>query len=435
MQDKPLTITIDPKMFINKPYIKCPNCKKENSFGVLMINSSQFVRKCLECKHHETYPLPELNKTVIYLDQFVISNMMKAINEKLGKKDKVDKIYLKMFEELDVLVKMQLIICPDSHFQRQESLLSFYSALKRMYEHLSHGTTFYDRLTIERFQVDEAFKSLVENKDFDWQSLGVDDILHGERNEWQGRFLISINSKIEQKEIDDFQQGRLQVHEQVKTLFETWKNNKGKSFQDYFKENLPGYGSRIVKNYMNSIMQYLKVSLGIEAFTPEEMIPIVAGEESIIFSTLQRHLPNDEKDDEKLKKVIAYLKSDRTYLLPFNEIYSAVWAAIAYQTETGGRTTPPNIGMVNDIEMVSTLLPYCDAMFVDKDMHSLLNFGAVKKIIEKYNTQIFSLTNKEEFLKYLSDIKNKVSKKHMEIIKEVYGKDWPTPFLEMFKSI
>jgi len=426
-------ITIDPKMFINKPYIKCSSCKKENCFGVLMINPNHYTRRCLECRHDETYTLPELNKKVIYLDQFVISNMMKAINEKLGKTGKVDKTYLKMFETLDTLVKMQLIVCPDSHFQRQESLLSFYTALKRMYEHLSHGTTFYDRLTIERFQVDEGFKASIKKEDFDWKSLGIDDVLLGDRNEWQGRFLITVNSQIKQQEINDFQSLRLKIHEQVKNLFEGWKKDKNKSFNDYFRGNLPVYGHRIVKSYIESIMQYMQVSLGIKTLTPEEMIPVMMGEESIIFSTLQRHLPAGEKDDEKLKAVISYLQSNKTHILPFNEIYSALWASIAYQAETGGRTTPPNIGMVNDIEMVSTLMPYCDAMFIDRDMHSLLNFGGVKRVITKYNTKIFSLSNKEEFFNYLTEIKNNASKNHTEIIKEIYGKDWPSPFFEMFQ--
>lgn len=432
--NKMKTITIDPKMFINKPYIKCPACKKDDCFGILMISSRHFTRRCLECRHDETYPLPELDKKVLYLDQFVISNMMKAINQNLGKTDKVDKTYLKMFEELDALVKLQLIICPDSEFHRQESQLSFYAALKRMYEHLSHGITFYDRHTIERFQVDGGFKSLLESKDFDWKSFDVDDFLHGERNEWQDRFLISIDSKIEQKDIDDFQKYRLEVHEQVKSFFEIWKKAKGKSFLDYFNANTPVYGHRIAKSYIDSVMQYFQASLGITTLTPEEMIPVMMGEESIIVSSLQRHLPQDMKDDEKLKSVISYLQSGKTRNLPFNEIYSGLWAAIAYQAGTGGRTTAPNIGMVNDIEMVSSLLPYCDAMFIDKDMHSLLNFGAVKKIIEKYNTKIFSLTNKEEFFNYLAEIKNKASKNHLKTINEVYGEDWAKPFLEMFEK-
>lgn len=358
---------------------------------------------------------------------------MKAINAELGKTDKVDKTYLRMFEELDTLVKLQLIVCPDSEFHRQESLPSFYMAHKRMYEHLSHGTSFYDRQTIERFQVDEGFKSTVKNKTYDRKSLGVDDILQGDRNEWQGRFLISIDSKIEPKEIEDFQNQRLQIHENVKSLFETWKNEKGKSFDDYFSEIASVYGGRIARNYVESVMKYFQASLGIQPLTPEQMIPVMMGQESIIISSLQRHLPNEDKGEENLKKVIAYLQSDVPMGLPFNEIYSALWAAIVYQAGTGGRTNAPNIGMVNDIQMVSTLLPYCDAMFVDRDMHSLLNFGAVKKIVEKYDTRIFSLASRDDFFTYLSDIKAIASKKHMKTVQQVYGPDWPTPFLEMFE--
>jgi hypothetical protein len=39
--------------------------------------------------------------------------------------------------------------------------------------------------------------------------------------------------------------------------------------------------------------------------------------------------------------------------------------------------------MVNDIEMVSTLLPYCDAMFVDREMFGLLTLSYVKNLMLK----------------------------------------------------
>src|SRR5205814_10525939 len=116
-----------------------------------------------------------------------------------------------------------------------------------------------------------------------------------------------------------------------------WKSNTGKSIKEYFEENIPGYGNRIVKSYMNSIMEFAQASLGIKSINQDELIPLMMGEESVIFSTLLRHLPEEEKDDEKLKKVIAYLQSKKVQKLPFNEIYSALWAAIAYQAGTGGR--------------------------------------------------------------------------------------------------
>lgn len=146
-------LKIDPRIFISPPFIKCPKCKKSDSFGVLMITGQHYTRRCRECWFTESYGLPELRKKIIYLDQFVISHMMKAINHRLGKTEKIDPFWLKLFERLDRLVKLQLIICPDSTFHRNESLLSHYQALKRMYEHLSGGVTFYDSLTIRRLQI------------------------------------------------------------------------------------------------------------------------------------------------------------------------------------------------------------------------------------------------------------------------------------------
>jgi transcription elongation factor Elf1 len=154
-------LKIDPRIFISPPFIKCPKCNKLNSFGVLMISGHHYTRRCRECWFTETYKLPEMKKKIVYLDQFVISNMMKAINQKLGKVKKVDPFWLKLFEKLDRLVKLQIIICPDSTFHRNESLLSYYQALKRMYEHLSGGATFYDPSTIRRFQIAEYFKQFI----------------------------------------------------------------------------------------------------------------------------------------------------------------------------------------------------------------------------------------------------------------------------------
>lgn len=32
-------IVIDPRIFISEPYLACPSCKREGSFGVLMISA------------------------------------------------------------------------------------------------------------------------------------------------------------------------------------------------------------------------------------------------------------------------------------------------------------------------------------------------------------------------------------------------------------
>jgi len=419
-------------MFIGKPFTDCPKCKKKSAYGLLMVNSGSYTKRCKECWHSENYKLPALNKKIIYLDQFVISNMMKTINEKLGKKDKVDKIFLKLFEELDKMVKLQLIICPDSMYHRDESLFSFYKALKRMYEHLSNGTTFYDSGTIRRFQIDEDFKSFIDNRTCNWKLLlDVDDVLHGDRDEWQGKWLITVDSQISEKEIESFRKLRLVAHQGITEIFNTWRKEKNKSYSTFFKETASSYGSAVVNRYTNMMTMYMQEAMGARKLTADDLFSMTS-EESILISSLLRYLPKGAEDLKNINKVMTYLKSDRQENIPINEIYSAIWAAIAYQASRGGRITPPNKGMFNDIEMVATLLPYCDAIFVDKDMHSLMNFGAVKTVLSKYKCKIFSLTNIDDFFEYLEEINKNTSKKHLQTIKDVYGDNWDRPFYEMY---
>lgn len=428
------TIKIDPRIFIEKPYIRCPKCKKDDSFGNLMVNETCFTKRCRECWYSQTYKLPPLNKKIIYLDQFVISNMMKSINDKIGKKQKVEKVYLELFEKLDRLVKLQIIICPDSSFHRDESLLSFYSAIKRMYEQLSHGVSFYDTSTIRRFQICEDFKHYLEDENKAYKTtIDVDSVTSGNLNRWQSKMLISVDIPIKQEVIEEFRTSRLVVHENFKRVFEFWQNEKTKTFPEFFKEIASEYGNGIVSKYINSIAQYFQASMGIKSLSNDEIMSFT-NEESVLFSALLRNFKDNNNHIENLKKIIDYLKSARLEKNPINEIYSSLWGSIAYQASKGGRTSVPNIGMFNDINMVSTLLPFCDAIFVDKDMHSILNFGAVKKVISKYKAKIYSLNNIEDFFKLLNILEKSATKKHIDLVTKTYGDGWGTPFYEMYNN-
>jgi hypothetical protein len=52
-----------------------------------MVNRRSFVHRCGECRHTETFELPEIRKAVIYLDQFAVSGMMKAPNPRSPEHD------------------------------------------------------------------------------------------------------------------------------------------------------------------------------------------------------------------------------------------------------------------------------------------------------------------------------------------------------------
>jgi len=167
-----------------------------------MICDHHYCRRCRECFFPRgggpaaRYPLPELDKKIIYVDQFAISNMMKALNPqtKPYQKRSLDEFWVKLFERLDSLCKLQLILCPDSGFHNKESLLSpYFEPLKRMYELLSHGVSFYSYETIKRFQICEHAKNWISGEREKELNLDVHSVVHGKINVWQDRLIISMN--------------------------------------------------------------------------------------------------------------------------------------------------------------------------------------------------------------------------------------------------
>jgi hypothetical protein len=425
-------INIDPKMFISPPYIKCPKCGK-NSFGILSIYDKHYSRRCNECFYPKgtepdaLYDLPPLNKKVIYLDQFAISNIMKAINKKLGKSSKVDSFFLDLFLKIEQLTKQELIICPDSTFHRQESQLTkYYKSLKRMYEQFSDGVTFYDPETIRRFQICLGFKCSIEDKAL--EKVEVDSIIYGNRNAWKDKYIISVEYDINQEEIEKARAFREQIHENIKFLFSRWKKESNKKFADWFKEEASAYGSLMVNNYINRL---LKLANGQQ--NPDEFISLAMGEENILMVSLQDYLSDDVSQENKLSKIFSFLTSKEIRELPYIKISAGMWATLAHNAAHGGRKEPPNIGMVNDINMVSSLLPYCDAMLVDKEIYNILNFPEMKKIIAEYNTKIFSKNQKNELFTYLDNIEKEMPESQSKAIKELHGDDYPIPFLKMYQ--
>ena len=124
---------------------------------------------------------------------------------------------------------------------------------------------------------------------------------------------------------------------------------------------------------------------------------------------------------EVCSKVVEYLRSDSLKNVPFVEISSLLLAALA-RKYASGMCQCPDEGLETDINIVSVLLPYCDAMFIDNQMHGYLKENPVRERIS-YGTKVFSLNHKEEFIAYLKSIEQNASKEHIEKVKEVYGEE------------
>jgi hypothetical protein len=131
----------NPRNMISPPFRRCPACGKEE-FGVHLISANRYMRRCRDCWHNQYFPLPKLRKKIIYLDQFVVSNLMKLDNPGLQRNDRLTKetFWTELRDLLLQLRQMQLICCPNSGSHEAESRISLFNdELKKTYEALSGG--------------------------------------------------------------------------------------------------------------------------------------------------------------------------------------------------------------------------------------------------------------------------------------------------------
>jgi gas vesicle protein len=420
----------DPKKLISKPYWNCPKCGSIASFGVLRISRNSYSRRCKECWYDQGYKLPEIKKKIIYLDQFAISNMMNSINTSSipFQKNRIDVYWKLVFEKLDVLCKLQVLVCPDSMTHFSESIIAnTYKDIKRMYEHLSQDCTFYDFDTIERFYMCAyAINWKNQNKEIDFL-LDVKSIIRGKVNEWQDRIHISVNMGIDEEVINEIKNENSMKQSHIKQLFENWKGIKKFDFEEQYQHEVNSYGKTVAQIYMDHLKNYAnKMMLGIPLEEKDFRSTI-----SILVNSIKDSFINEcESEMDAFKMTIEFLLSGYVKNIPAHHISALMWTELARRVAVVGQKKIKG-SIFNDIRTISNLMPYCDAMFVDKECAEILS--EVKTKI-KYKTKIFSLRNKDEFLTYLEKLKSDIDGKHLTKIYEVYGEDWPIPYTQMYSK-
>ena len=360
--------------------------------------------------------------------------MMKVLNPKTKAyhKETLDGFWLRLFERLDTLCKLQLIICPYSGFHIEESLLSpYYGPLKRMYELLSHGLSFYDYETIEKFQICEHAENWLSGQENKKLKLNTHSVIPGNIDAWQDKFIFSINFPDKEDWVEELRRIREKTHKGQTRVFQRWQTDKDKTFEDWYEEESMAFGRITLQVYSSHLAKLAGASSGQTKLTINDFLPPPSV--ILIRSIYQVFRRTGIQDSDVIPKTVEYLTSPSLKNVPFNKISSMLYAALARKA-AAGRRKPPNPGLTTDIRIISVLLPYCDAMFVDNECHAYLNERPLSQTISDYKTKIFSQNTKQKFLEYLDKIESEASAKHLGKAKEVYGETCPEPYTTLYKK-
>lgn len=443
---KQRVVKISRRDFISGPYKKCPNpdCVAENAFGVFtpIEGSKSYTRECIKCGYKENFALPEIKKKILYLDQFVISNLIKLLDKShpSHKKIKSDSFWEELFIKLEKASKSQAIVCPDSFYHKDESLTGNinFKLMRRLYEYFSSGKTLYPSIIIEKNQIVQHFEGWLENKkvvfDFDPQNIAFERNLHS----WSVGLRISVGGNPYPGEIENLQKTNAMTREQLKDVWTRWQNEKGVGFIERVKEETSGLG----KGLINAAKQFAdrrttaiaKMAAGknykmdLDDFLPPMSNDIL---EALMRIAWAKGLQGNQIPDT----IVRYFNDiDSLLEIPQIRISSVMFAGLAHRAANGQKNPPKSTA---DVQFIASYLPYCDALFVDKKSASVLkefpkNTPPYLRLKE-FPAKIFSLNTKSEFLDYLDQLVAEIPLEQINILKDINGENYARPYWDIIE--
>lgn len=411
----------------------CPFCGSKATFSLLPISGKRYARKCGICGKSKHFDLPLLSKKLIYLDQFALSNMMKEIDSsRAGKSPQHHgEFYLELFKQLDRLGKLQLIVCPRSGIHFNESILDDdYRKIRAVYDLLSRGSKFDHHEKIYAQQILDGLQAWLEGKSTLKVNLDATRVVAGGAiTEWDGWFRISANLPVnEDAIIDKLRAGKVHLKDGLKSVIARWQQEPNKKFDDWYAEEVAANGEALIRcwfEYEQAATAVYRSELSADSF------PNLNYAVRLVLEIFHRLKMPEAQNAERLAKAREFFASSIFRQIPVVSIGAAMWAGLAHRFHNGQKEW--EVSIANDITAISTHLPFCDAMFLEKECANLLTSEPVKKHIT-YKAQIFSLKNKDEFLTYLQEIETSAPKEHLEKVQELYGKFWAKPFSKLQPS-
>jgi hypothetical protein len=379
-------------------------------------------------------------KKVIYLDQFAISEMAKAIDTRSKAHARVNPFWQQVFEALERVCKLQLVVCPWSPVHRDESLVSkMFEPLKRMYEHLGNGVGFRRCTEVELHQINMALIAWLDGKPPD-HDLNPERITTGSLHRWQGRYMVTVSMHSPPEQVSGLRQRRTRLNRSLARWFDECRQRTDKSFDYALRIEFDGYRDVLLGAYQDALDRGNELLRQYEAATGEALpshienvaLPVGPGGEQVrlILEVLKgRGIAKGE-----IAKILSdFFDSEHFRKMPIHAISTRMFAVIAHAAANHQRRAPDQ-GTANDIDLVSAYLPYCDAMLIDKRTRAMLENGVPRKHALNYPCRLFSPNVGSEFVAYLKSVEEEADPLILALVRQVYGEEWLKPFVTMLDA-
>jgi hypothetical protein len=384
-----------------------------------------WVIRCTTCRHYKDWPFPKIAKTIVYLDQFVISNMVKA----------KEPFWVDLRTKLDTLAALQLIVCPYSEIHRDESVPEFNlrDALKEMYRSLSGGVRFNGTHEVELSQLRTRLRLWLRLPEPKKSRPAWREAFTSDPHAWTSDIQVYADLPVHEPWVDDLRSRKQALHSDLESVRDNWQA-EDHTFRDDVERKSLDYGRSLMEVYRevagrlkqiegivpDELKGIYRACVGPDGFDPGTPPGLQPGVLLVHSLAAEVHKVRPDEHDP-LAVVGQFFQSDEAANAPFQYITSRLWAAIAQKVRNpkGPRRAKPSDN--NDVKAIATFAPYCDAMVVDNEFREMASQKNVD-VPGKFGIRLFSLTERtrDEFIAYLDSLWGELSDAHREGLSLIY---------------
>jgi len=125
---------------------------------------------------------------------------------------------------------------------------------------------------------------------------------------------------------------------------------------------------------------------GTRPFDPEVFMPSNAT--ATVLGIHRRLRQAGVAEEELWQKIAEFFTSPDLDQVPYLRISCMLFAAFA-RKQASGQRRPAGGGTLNDVTTIATVLPACDAIYVDNEVAAFLNEEPLRTVLN-YGTRVFS---------------------------------------------
>ena len=242
----------------------------------------------------------------------------------------------------------------------------------------------------------------------------VEQVLEGDRNVWLPVLHISAQSDYSMF-APGLRSDRSAAGISLKRLADGWARNHP-TFDQILQHELSSYGSAMRTALAEQVRKTNEAFASNDPTAVLELRFSLMNRYSQLAAMFERH---GVAREDSFKKVSTFLDWPENRHQPAHKIFAYLIAALGWRISSG-QNPAISASVLNDFTAIATYAPYVDAMFVDRQCASLLQQGRLRSELT-YKAKVFSMSNKQEFVRYLEGLCAAAPQEVQTLAHDLYG--------------